>query len=222
MYNYNSNRADIEASLGYQYAFINRGKTLVTKGVTPFSTRFTIYDASKCISPEYKLKKGSMSSFKCLGNYEFTPEDSSFVTDTFIPNLSNYLGRDYEESYKSLRELKDSEGNLFFSVNREDSDKTTGDDEHMLTKVIVFGNNRAAQYARDSYLDSHPSAHWIKGTSFVKDGEWLIRYATSQNFEGTRFNEVVIDGSLLLSVNTAEMTRITNELRAAMESERRG
>ena len=95
------------------------------------------------------------------------------------------------------------------------------DDEHLLTKVIVFGNNTAAQYARDSYLDSHPSAHWIKNTSVVRDGEWLIRFTTSRNFEGFQFNEVVIDGSLLLSVNTAGMTRITNELRAAMLSERR-
>lgn len=108
------------------------------------------------------------------------------------------------------------------SINAYETDKdyseilNKDDDEHLLTKVIIFGNNRAARYARDSYLDSHPSAHWIKGTQFVKDGEWLIRYATPQNFEGTRFNEVVIDGSLLLSVNTGGMTRITNELRATM------
>lgn len=95
------------------------------------------------------------------------------------------------------------------------------DDEHLLTKVIVFGNNTAAQYARDSYLDSHPSAHWIKNTSFVRDGEWLIRFTTARNFEGFQFNEVIIDGSLLLSVNTVGITRITNELRAAMLSERR-
>lgn len=101
------------------------------------------------------------------------------------------------------------------TINKED-------DEHLLTKVIVFGNNTAAQYARDSYLDSHPSAHWIKNTSFVRDGEWLIRFTTARNFEGFQFNEVVIDGSLLLSVNAAGMTRITNELRAAMLSERRG
>lgn len=220
MYNYNSNRAEIEASLGYQYAFINRGKTLVTKGVTPFSTRFTIYDASKCISPEYKLKKGSMSSFKCLGNYEFTPEDSSFVTDTFIPNLSNYLGHDYEESYNNLRELKDSEGNLFFSVNREDSDNTNGDGEHMLTKVIVFGNNTLAKQAKDKYLDSHPSAQQDDYIT-IKDGNWLIRYTASRNFEGVSFNEVVMDGSLLLSVTSSDMDRITNELRVAMVSARR-
>lgn len=220
MYNYNSNRAEIEASLGYQYAFIDSGRILVTKGVTPFSTRFTIYDVSRCVLPEYNLMKGNMSSFKSLGIYEFKPEDSSFVTNTFIPNLSNYLGHTSEESYNGLRELEDSEGNPFFSVNHEDSDNTTWDEEHLLTKVVVFGNNTLARQSRDEYLDSHSSAQ-LDDYITIKDGNWLIRYTASRHFEGERFNEVVMDGSLLLSVNPSDMTRITNELRAAMASARR-
>lgn len=222
MYNYNSNRADIESSLGYQYAFIDRGRVLVIKSVKPSATRFIIYDVSRCISPEYKLRKGDMSSFKLLGNYEFTSEDSSFVTNTFIPNLSNYLGHNSEEAYNNLGELEDSNGRPFFSLgNSGDSNNTTGDEEHLLTKVVVFGNNTAARVARENYLDSHPSAR-LDYYDTVKDGKWLIRYTAALNFEGEQFNEAVIDGSLLLSVKSADMDRIINELRAAMVSARRG
>lgn len=222
MYNYNSNRAEIESSLGYQYAFIDRGRILVTKSVARGLTRFVVYDVSRCISPEYNLRKGNMSSFKYLGNYEFTSEDSSFVTNTFIPSLSNYLGHNSEEAYNSLGELEDSNGRTFFSLgNSGDSNNTTGDEERLLTRVVVFGNNTSARVARENYLDSHPNAR-LDYYDTVKDGRWLIRYTAALNFEGEQFNEAVIDGSLLLSVKSADMDRIINELRAAMVSARRG
>ena len=103
----------------------------------------------------------------------------------------------------------------------EDRDATMREEEKLLTRVVVFGNSTAARYARKGYLEYHPNAQRYDNST-VKDEGWLIKYTASRHFEGERFNEVVIDGSLLLSVNLTEITRITNELRYAMESARRG
>lgn len=149
-----------------------------------------------------------------IGTYLKNNVRSNESDDKFFYTILESLKSEYLNSIEMTKEQKNTLNSGEYTLNKED-------DEHLLTKVIVFGNNTAAQYARDSYLDSHPSAHWIKNTSFVRDGEWLIRFTTARNFEGFQFNEVIIDGSLLLSVNTAGITRITNELRAAMLSERR-
>ena len=102
----------------------------------------------------------------------------------------------------------------------EDRDATMREEEKLLTRVVVFGNSTAAYYARKGYLEAHPNAQCYDNST-VKDNGWLIKYTASRHFEGERFNEVVIDGSLLLSVNQTGITRITNELRYAMESARR-
>lgn len=103
----------------------------------------------------------------------------------------------------------------------EDMDAIMREKEKSLTRVVVFGNSTAADYARKGYLEDHPNAQRYDNST-VKDDGWLIKYTASRHFEGERFNEAVIDGSLLLSVNQTGMTRITNELRYAMESARRG
>lgn len=102
----------------------------------------------------------------------------------------------------------------------EDRDATMREEEKLLTRVVVFGNSTAAYYARKGYLEAHPNAQRYDNST-VKDNGWLIKYTASRHFEGERFNEVVIDGSLLLSVNQTGITRITNELRYAMESAHR-
>lgn len=102
----------------------------------------------------------------------------------------------------------------------QDRDATMREEEKLLTRVVVFGNSTAAYYALKGYLEDHPNAQRYN-SRMVKDEGWLIKYTASRHFEGERFNEVVIDGSLLLSVNPTGITRITNELRYAMESARR-
>ena len=103
----------------------------------------------------------------------------------------------------------------------EDMDAIMREKEKSLTRVVVFGNSTAAYYALKGYLEAHPDTQRYNSRT-VKEGDWLIKYTASRHSEGDRFNDAVIEGRTILSVTQAGMTRITNELRYAMESARRG